>query len=128
MLDDLEKDLYNVALAGIGAIAILSEKACELGKKCAEKGGETLEKGREFNDELIRRGEQIAAERKERAKREYVESLSAEERAELRRRLDELDAQDSRAQAEAQESESEKVIDIDSGRGEEPAPEDPGEE
>ena len=34
MLEDLGKDLANIAMAGVGAIAILTEKAVEVGKVC----------------------------------------------------------------------------------------------
>lgn len=46
MLEDLGKDLAIIAMAGVGAVAILTEKAVEVGKVCAEKGAETLEKAR----------------------------------------------------------------------------------
>ena len=52
MLEDLGKDLANIAMAGVGAVAILTEKAVEVGKVCAEKGAETLEKGKAASEEL----------------------------------------------------------------------------
>ena len=75
MLEDLGKDLANIAMAGVGAIAILTEKAVEVGKVCAEKGAETLEKGKAASEELRRKGEQVAAERREKARQDYLESL-----------------------------------------------------
>ena len=77
MLEDLGKDLANIAMAGVGAVAILTEKAVEVGKVCAEKGAETLEKGKAASEELRRKGEQVAAERREKARQEYLESLDA---------------------------------------------------
>ena len=80
MMEDLGKSLLNVAMAGIGAVAILAEKAAEVGKVCAEKGAETLEKGRALNEELKRKGEQVAQERRERYANEALGRLTAEER------------------------------------------------
>lgn len=102
MLEDLGKDLANIAMAGVGAVAILTEKAVEVGKVCAEKGAETLEKGKAASEELRRKGEQVAAERREKARQEYLESLDAVGRAELRRKLAELDAKEAAEQAAAE--------------------------
>ena len=122
MMEDLGKSLLNVAMAGIGAVAILAEKAAEVGKACAEKGAETLERGRALNEELKRKGEQVAQERRERYANEALGRLTAEEREALRQKLAELDAKEAAAKAEAAQSsagEAEKVIhiDIDGGPG-----------
>ena len=53
-MGELSKGLMNVAMAGVGAVAIVAEKASEIGKICAAKGAETLEKGRALNEELRR--------------------------------------------------------------------------
>lgn len=121
MLEELGKDLWNVALAGIGAVAIASEKAYELGKVCVEKGGETLEKGKAVSEDLMRKGEQIAQERREKYRQEALERLTAVEREELRIKLADLDAKEAAekaAQAEADrmaaeiDAEEKKVIDF----------------
>jgi len=118
MLEELGKDLLNVAMAGVGAVAILTEKAIDLGKICAEKGAETLEKGKALNEELKRKGEQVAQEHRDRCANEALERLTAEERAELRRKLTELDEKEAAAQAEAEriaaeQAQADKVIHID---------------
>jgi len=77
MLEELGKDLWNVALAGIGAVAIVGEKAYEFGKVCTAKGGETLEKGKAVSEDLRRKGEQIAQERREKYRQEALERLTA---------------------------------------------------
>ncbi len=110
MLEELGKDLWNVALAGIGAMAIAGEKVYEFGKVCISKGGETLEKGKAVSEDLMRRGEQVAQEQRERFRQEALERLSAEEREALRAKLAELDARD--AAREAEEKAEEKVIDF----------------
>ena len=115
MMEDLGKSLLNVAMAGIGAVAILAEKAAEVGKVCAEKGAETLEKGRALNEELKRKGEQVAQERRERYANEPLGRLPAGEREALRRKLADLDAKEAEAKAEAEKAaaEAEEVIHID---------------
>lgn len=105
MLEELGKDLVNVAMVGVGAIAIAAEKMCELGKVCAEKGADTLEKGKTLNEELRQKGEQIAQERRERCRQEALERLTAEEREELRRKLAELDLREAAAKRAAEEAE-----------------------
>ena len=103
MLEELGKDLVNVAMVGVGAVVIAAEKVCELSKVCAEKGADTLEKGKTLNEELRRKGEKIAEERRERCRQEALERLTAEEREELRRRLAELDAREAEAKRIAEE-------------------------
>lgn len=115
MFENLNESLMNIALAGIGAVTLVVEKATEVGKICAEKGAETLEKGRALNEELKRKGEQVAREHRDRCTNEALERLSAEEREELRRKLAELDEKEAAAQAEADRiaAEIEKVIHLD---------------
>ena len=103
MLDNLSKGLFNAAMAGVGAVAILAEKTAKVGKICMEKGAETLERGRVLNDELRRKGEQVTQERRERLANEALERLTAQEREALRQKLADLDAREVAAQAEAQE-------------------------
>lgn len=103
MLDNLSKGLFNAAMAGVGAVAILAEKTAKVGKICMEKGAETLERGRVLNDELRRKGEQVTQERRERLANEALERLTAQEREALRQKLADLDAREAAAQAEAQE-------------------------
>ena len=98
MLEELGKDLWNVALAGIGAVAIVGEKAYEFGRSAPPRAAKNLEKGKAVSEDLRRKGEQIAQERREKYRQEALERLTAEERDALRAKLAELDARRGRRQ------------------------------
>ena len=50
----LGEDLKKIMLAGIGAVAITSEKSAELIDDLVKKGQVTVEQGKELNEELKR--------------------------------------------------------------------------
>ncbi len=54
MLKSLGDDLKKIMLAGIGAVAITSEKSMELIEELVKKGEVTVEQGKELNEELKR--------------------------------------------------------------------------
>lgn len=54
MLKNLGEDLKKIMLAGIGAVAITSEKSMELIDDLVKKGEVTVEQGKELNEELKR--------------------------------------------------------------------------
>ena len=54
MLKSLGEDLKKIMLAGIGAVAITSEKSAELIDDLVKKGQVTFEQGKELNEELKR--------------------------------------------------------------------------
>ena len=105
MLEELGKDLQKIGLAGLGAAAILAEKGGELAKECLKRGEVMAERGRVVSEELKRSAEQAAEERRRRCVQENVSILSQEEREQLRRRLDELDAEETAA-GRAEETET----------------------
>ena len=109
-MGELSKGLMNVAMAGVGAVAIVAEKASEIGKIYAAKGAETLEKGRALNEELRRKGEQVTRERREQSTNEALERMTAQERQELRRKLDDLDAREAAARAEEERQEDQEDL------------------
>lgn len=102
MLEELGKDLKQVALAGVGAVAILAEKGSALAKECAKKGAVTVEQGRAVTQELRTKAEQAAQERRTRSQEESLARMTREERDALRRKLDDLDSREEAAQAAAQ--------------------------
>ena len=104
MLEELGRDLKQVALAGVGAAAILAEKGCELARECAKKGAVTVEQGRAVTQELRTKAEQAAGERRARAQEERLARMTREERDALRRKLDDLDALEEEAVQAASES------------------------
>lgn len=100
MWDKLSDALMNVAFAGVGAAAIVVEKAGEVGKVLVEKGEVAVEQGRQLNDELQEKAKAAAKERQEQRINDAVAALTAQERQELRAKLDVLD----QAEREAEEA------------------------
>lgn len=54
MLKNLGEDLKKIMLAGIGAVAITSEKSMEIIDDLVKRGEVTVEQGKELNEELKR--------------------------------------------------------------------------
>lgn len=91
MLSDLGNDLKNILLAGIGAVAVTAEKADEVIKELVKKGEITLEQGKALNEELKHRVKKTPSTSNAGMD---VEQMTPDERAELKRKLEELDKQD----------------------------------
>lgn len=91
MLSEMSNDLKKVLLAGIGAVAMTVEKSEDLVKDLVKKGELTMEQGKALNQELKHTFQKDKGD----AQKEpvlKVDQLSAEERAALKRRLEELEA------------------------------------
>lgn len=116
-MDSFGKALADVALAGIGLTVMAVEKGGELIKICADKGADVLEKSKTAGAEWKEKAEVAAREGRERCKQEYLEHLTVEERAELRRKLTELDVKESEAAKAA--ADDAKVIDFEYDRKDE---------
>lgn len=96
---DFGEELHKMFLAGVGALAMTGEKARELITELVQRGELTVAQGKVLNEELqhkIHQKVQTVTERKPSAERmnQYVEKMSAEERAALKRKLEELDRAD----------------------------------
>lgn len=97
MLSSLEEDLKKVFLAGVGAVALTAEKAEALVGELVKKGQITVEQGKVLNEELARKiktaVKDVRADFCDEPKPAAVdvEQMTPEERAALRRKLDELD-------------------------------------
>lgn len=95
MLNDLENDLKKILLAGVGAVALTAEKSEALVRELVRKGELTVEQGKTLNEELKHKVKEAAADVKAAVTpTPDVGRMTAEERAELRRKLDELDAKE----------------------------------
>lgn len=97
-MDKLTDDLKKILLAGVGAVALTAEKSAEVIEKLVEKGQITVEQGKTLNEEL----RQNAKEKVKSALdlddsvdgiARRMESMSPEERATLREKLDALEAE-----------------------------------
>lgn len=87
--------LRKILMAGVGAATVVAEKTGEVVEKLVEKGELTMEQGKAFSEELKRSFEEKAAEgEKKHTEHEMdslLRSLTPEERASLRAKLDEMD-------------------------------------
>ena len=90
--------LKNVMYAGIGAAFLTREKLEEVGKELADKGSLSVEEGKAFVDDLLKKSESAKANLEQWISRKVDERLKsctcakAEEIAELRRKVEELEA------------------------------------
>lgn len=91
-MDKLTDGLKDILLAGVGAAAIVAEKASDAADVLVKKGQETVAAGKELNEELKHKAdEKHAEEEKEEKKkdyREFLSSLSDEEKEELKKELE----------------------------------------
>ena len=91
-MSDLEKTLKDMLYCGVGAAATVIEKGSELAQSLVEKGQKAVEDNRATGEELKRKVKEVYEE----ATRVEVDvtKMTAEQRAELRRQLDMMDADD----------------------------------
>ena len=85
-MTDLEKLVKDVLLGGVGAVATVAEKSGEIAKALVEKGRATVKENQDAAEELKRKWKEACPVAKQDAI--DVSSLTAEQRAELRRQLD----------------------------------------
>ena len=86
-MTQIEELFKNLAMAGIGAVAIGYEKGQKIVEELIRRGEMTVEEGKAFNEELQRR---IKKEPMKAADVD-VDAMSQEERAELLKKLRALD-------------------------------------
>ena len=102
-MSELGTEVKKIFLAGIGAIAVTAEKSAEIVDGLVKKGEITVEQGKILNEELKRdvsdKVKKAASniQGKEPAEKiaDRVGEMTAEERALLRRRLEEAESRDS---------------------------------
>ena len=97
MLDDLSKTLMNVVYAGVGAVSLVAEQAGKAGKVLVERGEAAVEQMGKYSEELQRKCQEDAQRRRDERMDGRLSAMSAQEREELRRRLDQLDELDHQA-------------------------------
>lgn len=134
-MSDLKNFLRDVGYFGVGAAAIILEAGGKAVKSLVRKGEETLRENQETVDEIKRKAKEAGEKIKEAAQKvtanpEPAEeaapapvdasALTPEERAELRRQLDEADQTEVVA---AEEAAAQPVVPDAIYRTEEPAPE-----
>ncbi|MBQ8554743.1 MAG: hypothetical protein IJ438_02610 [Clostridia bacterium] len=120
-MNDLERIVKGVVYGGIGAAAAIVEKGGDIARSLVEKGQETVRNNQDTADDIKRRVKEFC-DKFQNEDTIDVSKLSAEQRAELRRQLDQLDAEEAEAAemaAQAAEMNADKT---------EPAPESAPEE
>lgn len=80
---DLKGTLENIFLAGVGAAAIVGEKASSIADDMVKKGKLTVEQGKSLNEELQKRAHQEVKKTTKEALRTQMEHMTPEERKEL---------------------------------------------
>lgn len=95
-MKELEKMVKDVVHGGIGAVATALEVGGEIAKSFVEKGQEVVGSIKQAVDEACEAGKNDPGV--------DVRSLTKAQRAELRRRLDELDAEEAESTENAEES------------------------
>ena len=85
-MDNITDGLKKLLLAGVGAVALTTEKAGELLHEMVEKGEITVEQGKALNQELKRTVKESTGKKEEDKKdlSKVVEGLSADELAKLK--------------------------------------------
>lgn len=104
MMSDVKKVLRDIGYFGVGTAAALVEAGAKAVKALVRKGEKTLSENQDAVDDLKRKAKDAGEKLKDAAQKMVtkpeaapeeaspVDAMSAEERAELRRQLDEADA------------------------------------
>ncbi len=90
-MNELTDLVKNVLYGAVGAVATVVEKSGDVVNACVEKGKETVEQGRTTAEELKQKWQEACAASAQEEEID-VSSMTAEQRQELRRKLDEADA------------------------------------
>ena len=102
MWEDIGKTLTNVALAGVGLVALAAEQAGKAGKVLVAKGEIAVEQGRKYSEDLQQKLQEDAKRRREEQLDQQLSAMDAQQREDLRRRLAELDELERQAKEAAQ--------------------------
>lgn len=113
MWEDLGKTLVDVAYAGVGAVVLVAEQAGKLGKVLVERGEEAVDRAGRYSEELHQKVQDDIQRRRDEAMDGKLSSMDAQQRADLRRRLDELD--EIERQAAEMEQEAADITEIHGG-------------
>ena len=80
MAKTIEDGFKDIFLAGVGALAITGEKAKEVVDALIEKGGITVEQGKDINHELQHKAEETISKVREESLSQAIKAMSPEER------------------------------------------------
>ncbi len=83
MADIIEEGFKNIFLAGVGALAITGERAKEVVDSLIEKGGITVEQGKDINAELTHKGSETINKLRADSLAQVLKGMTPEEREEF---------------------------------------------
>ena len=95
MPDSFGEELKKLILLGVGAAVTTAEKSKDLIDKLVRKGELTIEQGKVLNEELKHNIKETVKEKYTDALYGSLDKLSKEERAALRKKLEQMDAEKS---------------------------------
>ena len=93
MAANLEDGFKDIFLAGVGALAITGEKAKEVVDTLIEKGGITVEQGKDINQELQHKAAETISKVRTETVAQAIKAMSPEERAEFAATVSQLVAE-----------------------------------
>jgi polyhydroxyalkanoate synthesis regulator phasin len=103
MFNSISEDLKKIILAGIGAVAVTTEKSKSILEELVKKGEITVEQGKVLNEELKRNIRHNAKDEPQEAFSDVVnqlEKMSKEDIAVVKAKLAELERIDSDGEAD----------------------------
>lgn len=115
MWEDFGKTLVDVAYAGVGAVVLVAEQAGKLGKLLVERGEEAVDRAGRYSEELHQKVQDDIQRRRDEALDGKLSSMDAQQREELRRRLDELDEIERQAAEMEDECAASEITEIHGG-------------
>lgn len=83
MANSIESGFKEIFLAGVGAMAITGEKAKEVLDQLVEKGGITVEQGKDINSELTHKATETISKVRAESVEQALKFMSPEERSEF---------------------------------------------
>lgn len=106
MANTIEEGFKEIFLAGVGAMAMTGEKAKEVLDQLVEKGGITVEQGKDINTELTHKATETISKVRTETVEQALKFMSPEERSEFAASVASMVE---KANAEATEEAVEKV-------------------
>ena len=115
--------IHTIFLAGVGAVAATGEKGSELFQQLVAKGEETVQQGKDVNNELLKQAKGKVSDTAESALRSYLKTLSPEERAKFVASVQKAaaDAESDTADAAQEVAAEAATVDVEDKGDEDPA-------
>ncbi len=103
--DNITDGFHKLFLVSVGAVATTAEKSQEVVDDLVKKGEITVEQGKTLNRELVRKAKEVMDDTSDSAMRDFLSSMTPEERAAYAEKVSKMAAD---IDAEAAEVETEE--------------------